>query len=154
MLVSRGRAAAAAPSTAHAVATVVSGPDAPKEFRLRPGVSYIGRDPGCEVRLNDALVSRRHAKLLIGEAIEIVDEGSANGLRIGGAPASRAVVRVDDVVGVGETELKIQPLHPGATAPGMAASRSTVRRAWRRASKASSWKSPRRRRRRRGRGSR
>ncbi len=59
--------------------------------------AVIGRGHGCEVRLDDPLVSRRHARVLgseLGTAIE--DLGSANGLYVNG----------ERIPGVA-------PLHPG-----------------------------------------
>jgi pSer/pThr/pTyr-binding forkhead associated (FHA) protein len=67
-----------------------------RERRLDGGV-VIGRAPSCQVRLEDPLVSREHARVIsgeIGSAIE--DLGSANGLYINGR-------RRDGVT----------PLHPG-----------------------------------------
>ena len=43
------------------------------------GRVVIGRAPGCELVVEDASISRRHAALAIGDAIEIEDLGSANG---------------------------------------------------------------------------
>jgi pSer/pThr/pTyr-binding forkhead associated (FHA) protein len=67
-----------------------------RQHRLDDGV-VIGRGAECEVALDDPLVSRRHARVLISElgaAIEDLD--SSNGVYVNG------------VVGQGVT-----PLHPG-----------------------------------------
>src|SRR5882757_2542666 len=66
------------------------------ERQLDGGV-VIGRGRGCEVKLDDPLASRRHARVVsgdVGTAIE--DLGSANGLYVNGR-------RRDGVT----------PLHPG-----------------------------------------
>ncbi len=91
-----------------AVAHVLSGVDAGKEFSLGRGTNHIGRERASEIRLNDPLVSRQHAKVVIGELIEIVDLGSANGLVVGGAPVSRTVLRPGDLVTVGDTQLSLR----------------------------------------------
>ncbi|MEN9506915.1 MAG: hypothetical protein RI958_2841, partial [Actinomycetota bacterium] len=76
---------AADTSSAHsgrsAVATVfvVHGPDAGKQFPLDAGTSFLGRDRGCEVRLSDPLVSKRHLRLNVSNIVELIDENSANG---------------------------------------------------------------------------
>src|SRR5262245_33538354 len=55
-------------------------------FELPPhGELLIGRAPDTQVRLQDALVSRHHARLVMegGEA-QLVDLGSHNGTRVNG----------------------------------------------------------------------
>jgi pSer/pThr/pTyr-binding forkhead associated (FHA) protein len=67
-----------------------------RERRLDGGF-VIGRAAGCEVRLDDPLVSRRHARVVsaeVGTAIE--DLGSANGIYVNGRRREG-----------------ITPLHPG-----------------------------------------
>ncbi|HEY5882280.1 MAG TPA: FtsK/SpoIIIE domain-containing protein [Nakamurella sp.] len=93
--------------TAAASLSVLSGPDAGQEFPLAEGTSVIGRDTGCDVRLTDPLVSKRHARITIGDVAEIVDTGSANGLIIGGTQVPRAVVRPQDRIILGETAIGI-----------------------------------------------
>jgi two-component system, NtrC family, response regulator AtoC len=46
------------------------------------GVVTIGRDPDADVRLDDPLVSRQHARLHVGAALAIEDLGSNNGTRL------------------------------------------------------------------------
>jgi pSer/pThr/pTyr-binding forkhead associated (FHA) protein len=67
-----------------------------REHRVDGG-AVIGRAPECDVRVEDPLISRRHARLLVSElGIGIEDLDSANGLYVNGLP-SRGVT----------------PLHPG-----------------------------------------
>ena len=75
---------------AAATLTVLTGPDAGRSFALRDGTSFLGRDPACEIRLTDPLVSKKHARITIGDTAEINDLGSANGLVIGGSAVPRA----------------------------------------------------------------
>ena len=97
--------------TAAATLAVLSGPDAGQEFALAEGTSVIGRDAGCDVRLTDPLVSKRHARITVsdldGGQAEVVDAGSANGLIIGGTAVPRAVVRPQDRIILGETAIGI-----------------------------------------------
>ena len=97
--VDRGRPAA--------VAYIRSGPDAGKEFPLARGTAYVGRGRGCEVQLSDESVSRKHAKLVIQEVVEVVDLGSANGITAGGQQVTRAHLKSGDVVRLGDTELEV-----------------------------------------------
>jgi pSer/pThr/pTyr-binding forkhead associated (FHA) protein len=65
--------------------------------RCLAGDAVIGRGRACDVRLDDPLVSRRHARMLgseVGTGIE--DLGSANGVYVNG-----------------ERRSGITPLHPG-----------------------------------------
>ena len=106
-----------APSAAAATLSVLSGPDAGREFSLPEGTSTLGRDPACEVRLTDPLVSQRHARITIGETAEIVDTGSANGLIIGGAAVPRAVLRPQDRIIVGQSAVGITVHRAAQLAP-------------------------------------
>ena len=45
----------------------------------------IGRDPGCDVVIDDLVLSRRHARLALGPPLTVEDLGSHNGTRIGDA---------------------------------------------------------------------
>ncbi len=45
------------------------------------GQLVFGRDAGCDVRIDHASISRRHARLHVGPTLSIEDLGSANGTR-------------------------------------------------------------------------
>src|SRR5688572_29033157 len=49
------------------------------------GELVLGRDDGCDVRLQHAKISRRHARLVVigGVDIAVEDVGSTNGIRLG-----------------------------------------------------------------------
>ncbi|WP_437480023.1 sigma 54-interacting transcriptional regulator [Sorangium sp. So ce1014] len=47
------------------------------------GCVVLGRDEGCDVRIDDRSVSRRHAVLHVGPPLRIEDLGSANGTFVG-----------------------------------------------------------------------
>lgn len=56
---------------------------------LAEGDNIIGRDPDCAIWLDDAGVSRRHARIRVtGDAAVIEDLGSKNGTWVGGARLS------------------------------------------------------------------
>jgi len=56
-----------------------------KRFVLGPGVNTIGREPGCTVCINDASVSRGHARITIdGDLATLEDLQSKNGTSVMG----------------------------------------------------------------------
>jgi pSer/pThr/pTyr-binding forkhead associated (FHA) protein len=75
-------------------------------LRLAHGVTHIGRAWTAELRLEDDAVSRRHA-IIVNEhgAVRILDDRSANGTRVNGAPVLAAALRDGDVITVGRVAL-------------------------------------------------
>ncbi|WP_127501004.1 FHA domain-containing protein [Actinoplanes solisilvae] len=67
----------------------------------------IGTAPHCEVRLDDAYVSRRHASVgRSGDRFLVDDLGSANGTTLNGRRLhGQEQLRPGDVIGVGRTRL-------------------------------------------------
>ncbi|POH74976.1 FtsK/SpoIIIE domain-containing protein [Arthrobacter glacialis] len=92
---------------AAATLRVTAGPDLGREFALPLGTSYVGRDFDVDVRLSDPMTSKRHARITIGETVEIADTGSANGLMMEGTQISRAVLGSSDEVTLGETTISV-----------------------------------------------
>src|SRR5580658_5967654 len=71
-----------------------------QEVDLQQGSTYIGRSEECAVTIEDPLVSRRHARILVqGEDVVIEDLGSRNGVRVNGKAlqASQSLVDGDRV---------------------------------------------------------
>lgn len=68
----------------------------------------FGRDPGCDVRLGDDGVSRRHARLVAQPdgAWRLEDLGSTNGTSVNGEPIERRVLQEGDRILLGHTVLK------------------------------------------------
>jgi hypothetical protein len=57
-----------------------------QELDLRGPEVIIGRSPDCQITIEDPLVSRQHARILIDESgARVVDLGSRNGVRINGS---------------------------------------------------------------------
>ncbi|WP_394942339.1 FtsK/SpoIIIE domain-containing protein [Psychromicrobium sp. YIM B11713] len=95
---------------AAATLRVIAGPDAGQEFSLPVGTSYIGRDRDADVRLSDPMMSKRHARITVGDSIEIVDTNSANGLTMEGLVVSRAVLGPNDEITLGDSTLSVVSL--------------------------------------------
>jgi S-DNA-T family DNA segregation ATPase FtsK/SpoIIIE len=77
---------ATATSTHGIVDLVVNaGPQAGRRVSLLPGCYVLGRDPTCEVVLNDPSLSRRHLEVEVGsETVRIRDLDSRNGSAVEG----------------------------------------------------------------------
>jgi len=81
------------------------------------GFVAIGRSPDCAVTLNDASVSREHARLMTTEgAARIADLGSHNGTRVNGERVKGArALASGDVIAIGDITLVY---HADARPPG------------------------------------
>jgi pSer/pThr/pTyr-binding forkhead associated (FHA) protein len=78
------------------------------EVELPGSVAVLGRDPGCDVVLNDAKCSRRHAVVEEGpEGIAVRDSDSANGVFLNGRRVERALLRPGDTLRLGDVHVKL-----------------------------------------------
>jgi DNA-binding winged helix-turn-helix (wHTH) protein len=81
-------------------------------FVLSEGDNIIGRDPGCNIWLDDADVSRRHARIRIdgAQGIAVLDDlDSTNGTRVGRLKVRPHTRLADgDVIRVGPVELRFR----------------------------------------------
>jgi hypothetical protein len=78
-----------------------------QEIDLGPGDTVIGRSAGCQITIDDPLVSREHAKIRVeGNRITLEDLGSRNGVYLAGKPVKGIVDLVDgDRFRIGSQEL-------------------------------------------------
>ncbi len=90
-----------------ATLNVVAGPGAPAAFPLRRGTNFVGRDRSADVRLGDPLVSKRHAKVNVSDLVQVIDDGSANGILISGQIVDRAVLKPGGVATIGDTTFSV-----------------------------------------------
>lgn len=90
-----------------AVLRIIGGPDVGKEASLPFGSSMIGRGAGNDVVVTDALVSKVHARITVGDGVEVIDQNSANGIVVGGQRVGRIRVGPEDEVVLGDTILTI-----------------------------------------------
>ncbi len=101
------------------------------EVELDGSVVVLGRDPGCDIVLNDPKCSRRHAVVEEGpEGIVVRDSGSANGISVNGRRVEKVRLRPGDVLRLGDAQVTLlaeigetvvmapDDLDPG-TAPGL-----------------------------------
>ena len=88
---------------------IVGGPDAGTEIPLLTGSSKLGRARECDVRLNDPMVSKHHARINVGSKIEIIDTNSANGVLVGGVSVGRVTLGLGDTATLGSTVITVTP---------------------------------------------
>lgn len=77
------------------------------DLELIEGPFVIGRSAGCQLSLDDPLVSRRHAILVVGQnAVTIEDDQSRNGVTVNGVKVSeRTDLSPGDRIVIGSQEL-------------------------------------------------
>jgi len=91
---------------------IIRGDDAGREFELKPGNNFVGRQKDCDIQLRHGSISRSHAQLVCNpnEPIElrycIYDLQSTNGVRVNGEPRASSVLRVGDRVQFGSVVCK------------------------------------------------
>jgi hypothetical protein len=78
-----------------------------QEFDLPRGATILGRSSDCHVTIEDPLVSRHHAKIVLeGDTATAFDLGSRNGVRVNGAPIKEPTELHDgDRLRIGTQEL-------------------------------------------------
>jgi DNA-binding NtrC family response regulator len=110
----------AAPIRYPFVLTVVEGPDTGKRFdldALHPSRILVGKSEVCDVQLEDAAVSRRHAALeVVAHRLRIRDMGSTNGTVVDGVAVVEAFLMGGEVVRIGSTALQVNRGQPTAHA--------------------------------------
>jgi DNA-binding winged helix-turn-helix (wHTH) protein len=89
-----------------------------REIALEPGDNLIGRDREAVVWIDDESVSRRHARISIGDGgVSIEDLGSKNGTYVGGRRLKEPVpIRDRDVVKIGPASLTLKRTGPTRSA--------------------------------------
>jgi hypothetical protein len=74
--------------------------------RVDKQVVVLGRSRDCDIQIEDANVSRRHAELRQeGTSYSIVDLGSTNGIEVNGRGVKRAKLEPGDSFTIGATEV-------------------------------------------------
>jgi S-DNA-T family DNA segregation ATPase FtsK/SpoIIIE len=98
---------------------VLGGPDAGRVRPLGRGLHLVGREHGCDVRVPDPDISRRHLELRVGDGeVEVRDLGSTNGSRLGDEPLDERFRRwpPGTALRLGATTLAVDGAPEAATA--------------------------------------
>ncbi|HMP08363.1 MAG TPA: FHA domain-containing protein, partial [Lacipirellulaceae bacterium] len=111
-----------------ATLTVRQGGDLGKQFELDEGESVIGRSPECDVVLDVAAVSRRHAIIsYVGDQFWINDTGSRNGTIVNGQRVvGKAQLRDGDRILICDVEFEFRHLPPTGILGGAPAASSLL----------------------------
>jgi adenylate cyclase len=79
-----------------------------RSFRLRSGKTTIGRTEDNDISIPQQGLSRLHAEVrVMGDQIEVVDQGSRNGTFVNGVRTNRARLKVGDVLRLGDVALTL-----------------------------------------------
>jgi pSer/pThr/pTyr-binding forkhead associated (FHA) protein len=99
------------------------------DLDLTDGQFVIGRAATCQISLDDPMVSRNHAKLVVkGDRITVEDLGSRNGVRVNGeAIAGVQQLGIGDVVNIGSQDLSLMAARETATNPAVSRGAETHR---------------------------
>lgn len=104
------------------VATLRLVPASGQPLEITQDQVLLGRDPGCDVVLNDGSVSRRHARIeKRGTVWAVVDQGSANGTFLDSNRVSDAVLRTGQDLRLGSVAYRVEiegEVDTGATIGG------------------------------------
>jgi hypothetical protein len=84
------------------VLVVHKGAEVGERFYLDGTEFTVGRDPECDIFLNDVTVSRDHALLLVSsDGVSVEDKGSLNGTYVNDVLVDKARLRNGDALQVG-----------------------------------------------------
>jgi pSer/pThr/pTyr-binding forkhead associated (FHA) protein len=88
----------------------LSGPAIGAEFTLTKPALRIGRDERLDIWINHKSISHEHAEVQVNDGkVTVFDLQSANGMRVNGVDASRAILEAGDVLELGEVRFRFVP---------------------------------------------
>jgi signal transduction histidine kinase/pSer/pThr/pTyr-binding forkhead associated (FHA) protein len=88
---------------------IIKGPKEGQAYALQGEEVVIGRDPTCELSIDDGTLSRKHAKIVLNaHGLALEDLGSANGVLVNGVRVKKSALRVDDQLTLGKVEMQLR----------------------------------------------
>ena len=85
---------------------IETGSYAGESFELGQGKFSIGRDPECDLFLNDMTVSRNHSTINVnGKNASITDDGSTNGTWVDGVVIDNVPLHIGSHIQIGTFEM-------------------------------------------------
>jgi pSer/pThr/pTyr-binding forkhead associated (FHA) protein len=89
---------------------VLSEPATGAEFTLTKPALRIGRDERLDIWINHKSISHEHAEVQVVDGkVTVFDLDSANGMRVNGVGASRAILESGDMLELGEVRFRFVP---------------------------------------------
>lgn len=81
-----------------------------QEFEISKPEITIGRAQTNDIILEDSKVSRNHAQFEFNEngEVEVSDLGSTNGIKVNGVRVEKAVIKPEDVILIGNSEIRLE----------------------------------------------
>jgi serine/threonine protein kinase len=89
---------------------VLAGPDKGRAFTLHAGPNLmLGRAANAYYQLTDPRVSRNHCQILNeGDHVAVVCNGGSGGTLVNGKPIKQQMLKIGDVLQIGDTQLRLQ----------------------------------------------
>jgi pSer/pThr/pTyr-binding forkhead associated (FHA) protein len=99
------------------------------DVELLPGETLLGRSPKCQIVLDDAMVSRMHARIMLGRGmVTIEDTGSVNGVIVNGERLTRPrLLKSRDKVVIGQQAFELYAAELEQHAPVSRRDRTSAR---------------------------
>jgi hypothetical protein len=90
------------PAEHQAILSIIRGPQTGLDIELKPGTQTIGRNPQCDIFLNDMTVSRQHAVIESTPQGRVVrDTNSYNGVWVNDRIADESLLHTGDTIQIG-----------------------------------------------------
>jgi len=87
----------------------------------------IGRDPGCDIRIADPSVSRRHSEIMLkGGEVHLRDLGSRNATLVNGELVKNALLKPGDEILIGEVVLAVSDAGDAGAVGGRVSAHTTL----------------------------
>ena len=89
---------------------VVAGPDQGRVLQVHAGADLmLGRSAQAYYQISDPRVSRNHCQVLLeGDRVTVLDHGGSGGTLVNGKPVKSQVLKLGDVLLVGDTQLRLE----------------------------------------------
>jgi hypothetical protein len=103
-----------------AMPKIIINPGTPqaREYWLRPGVNFVGREFANDLQINDATVSSSHALLTLnGDSVSVKDLGSTNGTYVNRERITETTLQPGQLLRFGGIEtMLVEDVQPGQSA--------------------------------------
>ncbi|PCJ52554.1 MAG: hypothetical protein COA79_23395 [Planctomycetota bacterium] len=86
----------------------VETPEGKSDFTFKH-MAILGRDPTCDIKIDDPLSSRKHCRIKVdGGKIYLEDLGSSNGTKVNDESVKKAIIKETDVIQIGKIKITVK----------------------------------------------